>query len=301
MTPSRARVALAVAAGIAAALLYAGQFVISRWSFQRTLTPWDLAAVRFVVAGSLLLPIVVRHGFRNAAGIGWRRAIVLATIVGAPYTLILFAGLALAPASHGALIVTGGTPVVSSALTWLWFGTRPSTARTSGIALILAGLVCVTWSGVIGSSGALVMLGDLVLVVNAVMWALFTVLARQWDVDPTRGTAIVWVLALVYLPIYLVVFGPRALHAPATELVVQGVYQGLGVAIVALMLYAFAIRVLGATTGSLFMPLVPVFAVLLAIPALAEVPSAPQLAGMVGVSVGMALASGYPRQDVTGA
>ena len=108
MTPSRARVALAVAAGIAAALLYAGQFVISRWSFQRTLTPWDLAAVRFVVAGSLLLPIVVRHGVRNAAGIGWRRAIVLATIVGAPYTLILFAGLALAPASHGALIVTSG-------------------------------------------------------------------------------------------------------------------------------------------------------------------------------------------------
>ena len=106
-------------------------------------------------------------------------------------------------------------------------------------------------------------------------------------------------LALVYLPIYLAVFGPRALHAPATELVVQGVYQGLGVAIVALMLYAFAIRVLGATTGSLFMPLVPVFAVLLAIPALAEVPSALQLAGMVGVSVGMALASGYPRQDVT--
>src|SRR5262249_50578730 len=125
--PSRTRVALAVAAGIAAALLYAGQFVISRWSFQRTLSPWDLAAVRFIVAAPLLLPIVLRHGFPTAAGIGWRRAIVLATIVGAPYTLIMYSGLTFAPAAHGALIVTGGTPVVSSALTWLWFGARPST------------------------------------------------------------------------------------------------------------------------------------------------------------------------------
>jgi drug/metabolite transporter (DMT)-like permease len=105
------------------------------------------------------------------------------------------------------------------------------------------------------------------------------------------------VLALAYLPIYLLVFGPRVLNAPAAELVVQGVYQGLGVAVAALMLYAFAIRVLGATTASLFMPLVPVFGVLLAIPVLAEIPSAVQLVGMVGVSIGMALASGDARQD----
>src|SRR5262245_17968636 len=95
--PSRARLALGVTAGVVAMLLYAGQFVISRWSLQRTLAVWDLAALRFTAAGLLLLPIVLRHGLRGAAGIGWGRAAALAVAAGAPYTLILFAGLALAP------------------------------------------------------------------------------------------------------------------------------------------------------------------------------------------------------------
>jgi drug/metabolite transporter (DMT)-like permease len=284
-------VVLAVAAGVAAALLYAGQFVISRWSFQRTLTPWDLAAVRFIVAGLLLLPIVLHQGVRDAAGIGWRRAMVLATLAGAPYTLVMFTGLTLAPAAHGAVIITGGTPVVSSALAWIWLGARPSPARLVGIALVIAGLLLVSGSGLADTGGARVWLGDLTFVIPTVMWGCFTVLTRQWHIEPVRGTAVVWVLALVYVPVYLLVFGSRALEAPVRELVIQGMYQGVGVAIGALMLYAFAIRILGASLASLFMPLVPVFGMLLAIPVLGEIPSAVQIAGLVGVSVGMAIAS----------
>jgi drug/metabolite transporter (DMT)-like permease len=284
-------VVLAVAAGVAAALLYAGQFVISRWSFQRTLTPWDLAAVRFIVAGLLLLPIVLRQGVRDAAGIGWRRATVLATLAGAPYTLVMFTGLTLAPAAHGAVIITGGTPVVSTALEWIWLGARPSPTRLVGIALVIAGLLLVSGSGLADTGGERVWLGDLTFVVPTVMWGCFTVITRQWHIEPARGTAVVWVLALVYVPVYLLVFGSRALEAPVRELVIQGMYQGVGVAIGALMLYAFAIRILGASLASLFMPLVPVFGMLLAIPVLGEIPSAVQIAGLVGVSVGMAIAS----------
>jgi drug/metabolite transporter (DMT)-like permease len=43
------------------------------------------------------------------------------------------------------------------------------------------------------------------------------------------------------------------------------------------------------------MPLVPVFGVLLGVPVLGEVPAAIQLAGMAGVSVGIALAAARPR------
>ena len=274
---------------MAAALIYGGQFVITRWSFLRTLTPWDLAAVRFVVAGLLLLPVLVRHGVADAAGIGWRRAVVLATVAGAPYTLLLYAGLALAPAAHGAVIITGGTPAISTVLAWLWLGVRPSASRFAGVAAIVIGLALVSGSAFAGDSRA--WLGDVIFVAPAVMWALFTILTRRWQVDPVLGTAVVWVLALAYLPAYLLVFGLRVLDAPASELVLQGLYQGLGVAIVALTLYSYAIRVLGAATGSLFMPLVPVFGVLLAIPVLAEIPTTVQIVGMIGVSVGMVLAS----------
>ena len=44
----------------------------------------------------------------------------------------------------------------------------------------------------------------------------------------------------------------------------QAAYQGVGVAIGALLLYTVTIRVLGSSIASLFMPLIPVFGVLLA-------------------------------------
>ena len=276
---------------MSAALLYAGQFVATRWSLVGTLTPWDLAVLRFGVAGPLLLPILVRHGFRGAAGIGWGRAIVLATVAGAPYTLILYAGLALAPAGHGAVIITGATPLVSTILVWLWLGERPTRRRLCGLPLIALGLVLVSAPGLGGDHGATIWLGDLLFALDAVFWGLFTVLARQWRVDPLRVTAVVWVLALGYMPIYFAVFGARLLAAPTGELLFQAVYQGLGVAIAALALYAWAVRVLGTNRGSLVMPLVPVFAVLMAIPVLHEIPTPMQIAGILGVSAGMVLAA----------
>ena len=62
-------------------------------------------------------------------------------------------------------------------------------------------------------------------------------------------------------------------------------------AIVALALYAWSIRVLGASFASLFMPLVPVLGMLLAVPVLGEIPARIQLVGVLAVSVGMTLAA----------
>ena len=119
---SKARLLLAVAAGILAMFLYGGQFVVSRFSLQQTLSPWDLATLRFGVAGLLSLPFLIRRGLRSAGGIGWRRSLVLAMTAGAPYTLILYSGLAVAPAAHGAVIIPGATPLFAAAFAWVWLG-----------------------------------------------------------------------------------------------------------------------------------------------------------------------------------
>jgi drug/metabolite transporter (DMT)-like permease len=285
--PARARVALAVGAATLAMLIYAAQFVVSRWSMQRTLSLWDLAALRFTVAGLLCLPILLRH--RPADAAAWGRLSVLSVAAGAAYTLIMYAGLTLAPAAHGAVIISGATPVVTTALAWLWLGERPRAATTLGLALIVLGLVLVGWPGL--SGGGMAWLGDMLFVVAGVLWALFTVAARRWRVDPLPATAAVWVLALPYVPIYAALAGPRLLVAPRGEVVFQALFQGLGVAIVALALYAWAIRVLGDGPAALFMPLIPVFGVLLGVAVLGEVPAAVQVVGMAGVTLGMAVAA----------
>lgn len=295
-SPLRARVPLAVAAGAAAMLLYAGQFVVSRWSLQGTLSLWDLAMLRFTAAGVLLLPVVIRHGVVSAAGIGWGRAIVLASAAGAPYTLVLYAGLAVAPASHGAVIIPGATPVVSTALAWLWFGERPDRARLAGLAAIIVGLTLVSWPSTTQGADESTWAGDGLFAAASVLWGLYTVLARYWHVDPLRGTAMVWVVALAYSPVYAVLAGSRLVQAPPGEVLFQAIYQGVGVAILALLLYTWAIHVLGAAIASLLMPLIPVFGVLLAVPVLGEVPAPLQVVGMLAVTVGMALAA-VPRGE----
>jgi drug/metabolite transporter (DMT)-like permease len=291
---SRGRIALALVAGTAAALLYAGQFVISRLSLARTLTPWDLAVLRIAVAGPLMIPVLVRHGWADAAGIGWRRATALAIAAGAPFTLLVYAGLVWAPAGHGAVMVPGASPVVSTLLVWLWFGTRPRAAALAGLVAIVVGVALVGSPGLRGGEGERIWLGDLCFAAAAVLWGMVPVLTRRWRIDPTRGTAVVWVLALAYLPLYALVFGARVLAAPRGEVLLQGLYQGVGVAVAALALYAWAIRVLGAAIASLFMPLVPIFGVLLAVPVLGEIPTAAQLVGMLGVCLGMVLVATRP-------
>jgi drug/metabolite transporter (DMT)-like permease len=137
------------------------------------------------------------------------------------------------------------------------------------------------------SAGGSAWLGDTLFTVSAVLWALFTVGVRRWRVVPLPATAAVWVLALPYVPLYAALAGRRVLDAPRGEVVFQALFQGLGVAVAALALYAWAIRVLGDGLASLFMPLVPVFAVLLGVAVLGEVPAAVQLVGIAGVVVGM--------------
>lgn len=288
------RIVVGVVAGLLGIAIYAGQFVVTRWSIQRSLSLWDVAALRFAVAGLCMLPLLFRYGVRDAAGLGWPRAIVISITVGAPYTLVLFAGLTLAPAAHGAVIISGGTPVMSALLMALWYGERLSAARVAGLAAIVVGLILVGWPSLSEGGRGQAWMGDLLLLGAAALWGTFTALTGRWQVDPLRGAAVVWALALAYLPFYLVLAPGRLLAAPPGEVVFQAVYQGIGVAVLALFFYTYASRSLGPTRASLFMPLIPVVAVLLGVPVLGEVPSLVQLAGILMVSAGMAVAAMAP-------
>src|SRR4051794_7662073 len=56
--------------GLMAVCIWAAFIVVSRLGVTTTLTPWDVAAIRFSVAGSLLLPIVIRQGLA-VDRLGW--------------------------------------------------------------------------------------------------------------------------------------------------------------------------------------------------------------------------------------
>lgn len=115
--------------------IYAANFVVTRYSVLNGLTSFDLAALRFSVAGLLMLPYFYRLGLTDLGGIGWPRAILLSCLAGSPYMLVFFYGLSFAPASHGA-VLNPGTLIAVPLL-----GEIPTSLQWIGIILVVLGMV----------------------------------------------------------------------------------------------------------------------------------------------------------------
>ena len=278
--------------GTLAALIWGAWPVVSRFGVQQSLTPADITALRFGVAGLLLLPLFCRQGL---AGLHWGAALLLAAGAGVPYVLVTVGGLALAPAGHAGVIVPSCMLTFSALGSWLVLGDRPDRTRLLGLAVIIAGVLMIGWSGLTGG-GPSVWTGDLLFVAGGLLWAIYTVGARYWSVEPLHATALVSVLSMVlYLPVYLLFGEPRIFTAPLSETLFQGLFQGLFAAVLALLFYTRAVALLGAGRGAIFAALVPGFAVLMAYPALGEVPSWRELLGVAIVSAGMIGALGLHR------
>jgi drug/metabolite transporter (DMT)-like permease len=113
-------------------------------------------------------------------------------------------------------------------------------------------------------------------------------------------TAIITVgSAIWFLPVYLLLPQQGIWQADAQTLTVQVIYQGPLTGIVALLAYNRAIPLLGAARASAFTALLPLATLLLAIPVLDEWPGPADAAGAVLAAVGVLLATGIIRRQIT--
>jgi drug/metabolite transporter (DMT)-like permease len=276
--------------GALAALIWAGFPAITKLSMaSQALDAWDVTALRFGVAGVLLLPLFVRRGL-GSLGLG--PALFLACGAGAPYVLLTAGGLAYAPAAHMGVITPSCMLLCSTLGSRLVLREALTAARVAGALAIAAGIVTLGWDG-LANHGERTWVGDAMFALGGLFWASYTIGSRVWRVEPLHATAVVGVLSmLVYLPPYAWLAGADLVVAPWREIAIQGVFQGVLSAIVALLLYTRAVALLGAARGAVFAALVPTFSLLLAIPLLAEQPTPLQLLGVVFVTTGMILALG---------
>src|SRR5438105_7014789 len=83
--------------GLAAVSIWSGWIVVARLGLRTSLTPWDIAGLRFGVAGLLMLPLVFMRGLAlDRLGWGGLAAIVLG---GAAPVFLANSGLLFAPAA----------------------------------------------------------------------------------------------------------------------------------------------------------------------------------------------------------
>jgi len=284
---------------IFAVTIWAGWMVTTRLGVAAgpaRLSAWDITALRFAVAGLLLLPVVVRRGF------AWRRLgpfwfAVLVGGAGAPYAVVVTSGLTLAPAAHGGALLPGTMPTFVALLSLAVLRDRLDRGQIAGLALTVLGVAVLLGGEVLRTGlGAQTLAGDALFLLAAFLWACSTLAMKHGGLAPLHGTAVVAVASLIlYLPPYLLLTGKHVLALPLAEAAFHGFYQGVMTSAVSLVAYMRGIALLGPARGSAFSALVPVMAAILAIPVLGEWPT-PATWMAVGLTAsGVVLASGVAR------
>jgi drug/metabolite transporter (DMT)-like permease len=291
MQQARSRYMIGAGCGVAAAAIWAGWSVLTRLAVTTDLDAWDIAALRFGVAGVLLAPIVLRCGLARDR-LGWLGLGTLIAGAGVPYTLLAAGGLRFAPAHHQAALNPGTMPLFVALIAVVSLQRSLPRSEASGLLLILVGVLVI-----IGGHGpawsAPLALGHALFLCAALLWACFTVVSRQAGLDPLHATALVSSGSLLlYLPIYVAMHGVRLGHMPVAELALQVIFQGLLVTIVSLLLYGRAVVLLGASRAAAFGALVPPLSAAFAVPLLGEWPDRSDVAAIALVSAGVYLASG---------
>jgi len=287
--------------GLAAVSIWSAWVLASRLGLRTTsLTPWDITAIRFAVAGPIMLPYVLKKGLA-VDRLGWAGLAAILLGGGAPMVLLANAGLVFAPAAHASALYTGTIPLQVAILAALLIGERFTVPKWIGFFLILTGVLGIVW-GAGGTIGSWQNVGHALFIVAGLLWAFYTVAMRNAQLEGLHAAAIAAAGALLtYVPVYGAVTGMSLLNAPWQDVVLQAFVQGLLTAVISLLLYGQAVSILGASSGAAFAALCPAMTALLGIPVVGEWPSTIDWLAIILISIGVYFVSGGPMPARSGA
>ncbi|MEU8844223.1 DMT family transporter [Streptomyces roseus] len=280
-------------------LIWAAFALSARALSSSSLLPADAALLRFGVPLLVLAPALWRRR-RRIAAVRPATALKIACGAGVPFFLAAMYGGSLTSAAFVGSIVPGMVPLFVSALMVAAGKGLPRGTQAVGLALIAVGVVALVWRHVVPLNTQ-VLAGAGILLVASGLWALYTVGLKEVDLDPVGSIGLLCLpsFAVMALLVLTGVLPTGMTSAAGSDIALFLVVQGLGVGLCAGLLYAYAIRSLGAERSSTMGSLSPVAVVLLAVPLLGESPTGAVLVGVPLITAGVALANRRPRPGTT--
>jgi drug/metabolite transporter (DMT)-like permease len=278
-------------------VLSAGSYLCGK-SALREIPPLPLGLIRFLGASALLAALLHRvrpRGQRLPPREAWPRLLLLAVVVVPVSQGFFLTGLALSTAAHAALLYTL-TPLFVLLLAQALLREFPGVRTAAGTLIALGGtLYVLAWRGLDLSRGPL--LGDLLLLVAVVAWALYTAEGRALVTTHGPIAVISWTLiagTVMYLPIGLASFAVRGtmhriLHASGGAWL-GVVYLVLITSVVAYLLWYWALAHLPAARVAVFTNLQPLATAVLAHSFLGEHVTPQFVAGAMVVISGVVIA-----------
>src|SRR6185369_7721742 len=134
-----------VCCAITVLLIWTSFILIARVSAKGHLSPFDIAFVRFVFSGLIVLPVVLLRGRWLLAQLApdprlaLKRGAALAATAGIGYCSLAYSGFFFAPVSHAAVLLPGSLPLYAAVFAALLLGERFGRARLIALAAIVAG------------------------------------------------------------------------------------------------------------------------------------------------------------------
>jgi drug/metabolite transporter (DMT)-like permease len=280
---------LGVLCGAGAALFWAIGLVAARHGIQIGFSPSDISLHRYVWSAFLFLPLIATGHLTGPGAIGWGRSFTLTLFAGPLLSILSYAGFLLVPLGHGGLIQPSTAALVGLILASVVLKEKLPLTRAIGALTIVVGLAAIAAEALttIGTHG---LLGDLSFMAAGTCFAIFGMLLRLWRIQPTRGTVVVSILSLLYVPVHGLMFGFHSVIAAGWyENFIQAVVQGMFAGPLSIFLFARAVVLLGVSRAAVFPALVPPFTLLTGYLILGEVPSMVQLFGLAVVAIGFRL------------
>jgi drug/metabolite transporter (DMT)-like permease len=281
------RLRAGVVYAILVVLLFAGFIIVSRLGLSTTLKLHDIAALRFGIGAALLLPLIMKKGF---GGLRFGQIVTMAVLGGLGFALLAYSGFALAPSSHGGVLLHG-TLALTTAVIIRCFGLpRSRSGQGTGLLVVSTGIVCMAYEGWAASS-PMMLVGDLCLVGASFCWSGYGLYVRRLHVSAVHAAAIVAVAsAAVFLPVYCILPDKMIAYAGWRDLLMQAFFQGVLIGAGSIFIYTRAVLLLGAERMSFFTAAVPSLALLGGGLVLGEPLRLPAVIGVLYVTIGMVIA-----------
>jgi drug/metabolite transporter (DMT)-like permease len=253
---TRLREARGYAALATAAAIWGSTFIATKWVV-KDIGPFTLAALRFLIATAVLLPLAWRQGYRFRISLR-PRFLVLGLIGIAPHYALQNVALLWTTAASAALIV-GGIPAATALLS-RWVLKEPLSLRQAGgIGFSIVGVGLITGGAIDASASAL--LGDLLVVGSIFAWAIYTVEGKTLSEGYTASAITVagMVSALFLLvPAALVEVAVDRPPTFSTGGVAGLLYLALAASALTFYLWNRGLRAVKASVAGTFINLVPV-------------------------------------------
>ncbi len=263
--------------------VWAGFLLSSRLSARQALTPWDVAALRYLGAFLGAVPLAMWLGWPRLPP--WRALVVVGTAAFG-FPLLAYHGFSLAPASHGGVMLPGMLPFLTAGLGVVYLGEAWTRRRMVSLLIVAAGIALLALDTFGGHPGA--WRGDLLFLAGSMCWAIYTTVVRRWGIGAVEATlsAALWA-APIYVPIWWLFLPSSMAQAATGAAAYQLFYQGIFAVLVAGFLFTRAVTAIGAPRTTAITALVPAMAALAAWPLLGEPLGFAGLVGVGLVSAGM--------------